>query len=317
MSDFLASILRIDVDHASGTNAYSVPSDNPFVNVPGARPEVWAFGFRNPFRMSFDHATGDLWVGDVGWELWEMVYRVQRGGNYGWPINEGPNLNVRTDVRPGPGPILPPVHSVPHSDGASITGGYAYHGKRLPRLGGAYIYGDWETGKFWALRHENGSLISNDELCDTSLKPVSFALDRRGELLILDFSGGLYELTPNIAPAANESFPRKLTETGLFSSLHPLTPAPGTVPYQVAAPMWNDHATAEWLLAVPGTASIVTAGGVGNITGGTWLFPTNTVLARTLTLDLEQGNPSSADGGTVPHQPPDASSKPWVPPTGR
>ena len=137
LSDFLASILRIDVDRADGTNAYSVPSDNPFVNTPGARPEVWAFGFRNPFRMSFDRATGDLWVGDVGWELWEMVYRVQRGGNYGWPINEGPNLNVRTDVRPGPGPILPPVHSVPHSDGASITGGQVYHGKRRPRLSGA------------------------------------------------------------------------------------------------------------------------------------------------------------------------------------
>ncbi len=294
LSDFLASILRIDVDRADGTNAYSVPSDNPFVNTPGARPEVWAFGFRNPFRMSFDRATGDLWVGDVGWELWEMVYRVQRGGNYGWPINEGPNLNVRTDVRPGPGPILPPVHSVPHSDGASITGGQVYHGKRLPRLSGAYIYGDWETGKFWALRHENGRLISNDELCDTSLKPVSFALDPRGELVILDFTGGLYELTPNVAPAANESFPRKLTETGLFTSVAPLKPAPGTVTYSIAAPMWNDHATAEWLLAVPGPEPIVTAGGVGNITGGTWLFPTNTVLARTLTLELEDGNPSSS-----------------------
>jgi len=294
LSDFLASILRIDVDRAEGTNTYSVPSDNPFVNVPGVRPEIWAFGFRNPFRMSFDRATGDLWVGDVGWELWEMVYRVQRGGNYGWPINEGPNLNVRTDVRPGPGPILPPVHSVPHSDGASITGGQVYHGKRLPRLRGAYIYGDWETGKFWALRHENGRLISNDELCDTSLKPVSFALDPQGELLVLDHNGGLYELTPSVAPAANESFPRRLADTGLFSSLHTLTPAPGTVTYQIAAPMWNDHATAEWLLAVPGTEPIATAGGVGNIVGGTWLFPTNTVLARTLTLNLERGNPSSS-----------------------
>lgn len=102
VSDLLASILRIDVDQSAGTNAYRVPPDNPFVRTPGARPEVWAFGFRNPYRMSFDRATGDLWVGDVGWELWELVYRVQRGGNYGWPINEGPNLNVRTDIRPGP-----------------------------------------------------------------------------------------------------------------------------------------------------------------------------------------------------------------------
>jgi len=294
ISDLLASILRIDVDHADGTNAYAIPPDNPFLNTPGARPEVWAFGFRNPFRFSFDKPTGDLWTGDVGWELWEMIYRVERGGNYGWPIHEGPNLNVRHDVKPGPGPILPPVHSIPHSDGASITGGFVYRGKKLPKLAGAYLYGDWETGKFWALRHKAGKLESNEELCDTSLKPAAFALDPQGELLILDYNGGLYELTPNHAPPANQSFPRRLSDTGLFTSLNPLKPAPGTVPYQIAAPMWNDHAKAEWLLAVPGTNAIRTEGGVGNITGGTWFFPSNTVLARTLTLEMEANKPASA-----------------------
>ncbi len=293
ISDLLASILRIDVDRADGTNNYTVPHDNPFVQTPGARPEVWAFGFRNPFRMSFDHETGDLWVGDVGFELWEMVYRVVGGGNYGWPINEGPNLNVRTDLKPGPGPIRPPVHSVPHSDGASITGGFVYRGKRLPMLRGSYIYGDWETGKFWALRHDVGRLVSNDELCDTALKPVAFALDSHGELIILDYNGGLYEFVPNAATRANESFPRKLSETGLFTSLNPLTPAPGTVPYQIASPMWNDHAKADWLLAVPGTETIRTEGGVRNIAGATWFFPSNTVLARTLTLEMESGKPAS------------------------
>jgi putative heme-binding domain-containing protein len=293
ISDLLSSILRIDVDRADSANAYVVPRDNPFVNMPGARPEVWAFGFRNPWRMSFDRATGDLWVGDVGWEQWEMVYRVQRGGNYGWSITEGPNQNVRTDVKPGPGPILPPMHAVPHSEGASITGGHVYHGAKLPRLRGAYVYGDWETGKFWALRHDGDRLVSNDELCDTTLKPVSFTLDAAGELLVLDYNGGLYQLIPNAAPPANESFPRRLSETGLFSSLNPLTPAPGTVPYRIAAPMWNDHATAEWLLGVPGDGAIVTSGGVGNIAGGTWAFPSNTVLARTLTLEMEPGKPAS------------------------
>ena len=293
LGDFLASILRIDVDHADGTNAYAVPADNPFLATPGARPEVWAFGFRNAFRMSFDRPTGDLWLGDVGWEQWEMVYRVERGGNYGWPIHEGPNRNVRTDVKPGPGPILPPMFSVPHSDGASITGGFVYRGQRLPRLAGAYLYGDWETGKFWALRHDQGRFLSNEELCDTSLKPISFTLDADGELLILDYNGGLYRFMPNDAPLANQSFPRKLSDTGLFASLQPITPAPGTVPYRVNAPMWNDHATAEWLLAVPGDNAIVTAGGVRNIAGATWLFPINTVLARTLTLEMEAGKAAS------------------------
>jgi glucose/arabinose dehydrogenase/cytochrome c553 len=292
-SDLLGSILRIDVDRVNGTTNYAVPSDNPFLKLPGARPEIWAFGFRNPWRMSFDRATGDLWAGDVGWEQWEMVYRIRRGGNYGWPIAEGPNQNVRTDVKPGPGPILPPLHAVSHSEGASITGGYVYHGTRLPGLRGAYVYGDWETGKFWALRHDGDRLVSNDELCDTSLKPVSFAVDPAGELLVLDYNGGLYRLVPNTAPAANESFPRRLSETGLFTSLNPLTPAPGTVPYRIAAPMWNDHATAEWLLGVPGDGAIATSGGVGNIAGGTWFFPSNTVLARTLTLEMETGKASS------------------------
>lgn len=293
ISDLLASILRIDVDRAEGTNTYAIPRDNPFVNTPGARPEVWAFGFRNAFRMSFDRATGDLWVGDVGWEQWEMIHSVRRGGNYGWPITEGPNLRVRTDVTQGPGPILPAMIGLPHSDAASITGGFVYRGQRLPKLNGAYLYGDWETGKFWALRHDGDQLRSNDELCDTALKPVAFALDPAGELLILDYNGGLYQFVPKAAPPASQSFPRKLSDTGLFASLTPPAPAPGVVPYHVAAPMWNDHATAEFLLGVPGTDAITSSGGVGNIAGGTWNFPSNTVLARTLTLEMEAGKPSS------------------------
>ncbi len=294
ISDLLACILRIDVDRADGTNAYSIPRDNPFINTPGARPEVWAFGFRNPFRMSFDRATGDLWAGDVGWEQWEMVYRVRRGGNYGWAITEGPNPRVRGDVKQGPGPILPPLHAVPHSDGASITGGFVYRGGTLPKLRGAYLYGDWETGKFWALRHDGDKLVSNEELCDTSLKPIAFTLDPGGELLILDYNGGLYRLVPNVAPPANQSFPGKLSDTGLFAALHPLTPAPGVVPYRIHAPMWNDHATADWLLGVPGDGVIATEGGVRNIAGATWFFPSNTVLARTLTLEMKAGEASSS-----------------------
>ncbi len=293
ISDLLSSILRIDVDREHGAIPYSIPVDNPFVNHKNARPEVWAFGFRNPFRMSFDRKTGDLWAGDVGWEQWEMVYRIERGGNYGWALTEGPNTSVRRDVAQGPGPILPPLAAISHTDGASVTGGVVYHGTRLPRLSGAYIYGDWETGRFWALRHRNGVLVSNDELCDTTLKPSAFTTDGADELLILDYAGGLYRFAPNAGARANATFPRKLSSTGLFSAMNPLTPAAGTIPYHPAAPMWNDHAVAEWLLGLPGTNVIATAGGVGNIAGGTWHFPANTVLARTLSLDMEAGKPAS------------------------
>jgi putative heme-binding domain-containing protein len=293
ISDLLSSILRIDVDRTEGTNAYAIPPDNPFVKTPGARPEVYAFGVRNPWRMSIDRATGDLWVGDVGWEQWEMVYRVKAGGNYGWSITEGPNLHVRTDVKPGPGPILPPLVALAHSDAASITGGRVYHGKKLPELRGAYLYGDWETGKFWALRHDDDKLVSNDELCDTTLKPVSFAEDKDGESLILDYGGGLYTFVPNTAPPANLAFPRKLSASGLFTSLNPLTPAPGVVAYRPNAEAWSDYASAERLLGVPGDDAIVTADGRETIAGRMWFFPSNTVFARTLTLEMERGKPST------------------------
>src|SRR5436309_900374 len=115
LSDLLSSILRIDVDREDPGKPYAVPPDNPFVNMAGARPEIWSYGFRNPWRMSFDRATGDLWVGDVGWELWEMVYRVTKGGNFGWSVMEG-RQQVRPEAKRGPTPILPPALDFPHTE---------------------------------------------------------------------------------------------------------------------------------------------------------------------------------------------------------
>src|SRR5205823_674238 len=123
ISDLLSSILRIDVDRTENGKQYAIPPDNPFIKTPQARPEVYACGLRNPFRMSFDRATGDLWVGDVGWELWEMIHKVQKGGNYGWSVKEGP-LEIRPNGKRGPTPILPPTIALPHTEAASITGGY-------------------------------------------------------------------------------------------------------------------------------------------------------------------------------------------------
>ena len=106
IGDLLSSILRIDVDHADDGKNYHIPIDNPFVGLKGARGEVWAYGLRNPWRMSFDRKTGDLWVGDVGWELWEMLYRIERGGNYGWAVMEG-RQSTKPEWPRGPTPILP------------------------------------------------------------------------------------------------------------------------------------------------------------------------------------------------------------------
>ncbi len=120
--DLLSSILRLDVDQTEPGRNYRIPTDNPFVKMSGSRPEIWAYGFRNPWRMSIDRKSGDLWVGDVGWELWEMICRVERGGNYGWSIVEGPQ-SVNPEWKRGPTPILPPVKAHPHTEAASITGG--------------------------------------------------------------------------------------------------------------------------------------------------------------------------------------------------
>jgi glucose/arabinose dehydrogenase len=137
ISDLLSSILRIDVDHKDPGKNYAVPKDNPFVGLKGAAPEVWAYGFRNPWRMAFDRKTGELFVGDVGWELWESVHRVVKGGNYGWSAVEGPQP-IRPE-RIGPTPIRPALIELPHTIACSVTGGRVYYGRKFPELKGAYV----------------------------------------------------------------------------------------------------------------------------------------------------------------------------------
>lgn len=300
IGDLLSSILRIDVDREEHGKPYAVPADNPFVHTPGARPEVWAYGFRNPWRMSFDRPTGDLWVGDVGWELWEMVYRVQKGGNYGWSVMEGPQP-VHPEGRRGPTPILPPALAFPHTEAASITGGYVYHGKRLPDLDGAYICGDWVTRKVWGTRFDrDNKVLWHKELAEGTGRIVSFCLDHDGELYILNYEdvGTICRLVPNEAVKEyRPDFPRKLSETGLFASVPEQTPAPGVVLFDVNAALWSDHATAERYVALPGSSTVQIYDSPVPIPGGfysgTVFFPKDGVLARTVSLEMEAGNPGS------------------------
>jgi putative heme-binding domain-containing protein len=276
LSDLLSSILRIDVDRPEGTNPYSIPRDNPFLTLPAARPEIWAYGLRNPWKMSFDRATGDLWVGDVGWELWELVYRVERGGNYGWSVMEG-RQPVRPESRHGPTPIIPPIIDHPHSEAASITGGYVYHGKELPALRGLYVYGDYVTGGLWGLRYQDGRVVSREKLAETGLQIVAFGEDPAGELYLVNHGGGdIHRIVPAPKDEAREVFPRKLSDTGLFASVPDGTPAPGVVRYRVNAELWSEAGLSERLLALPGDSRIDAADPLG------WKFPEGTVLLKTL-----------------------------------
>jgi putative heme-binding domain-containing protein len=300
ISDLLSSVLRIDVDHEDKGKAYAVPPDNPFVKTPKARPEVWAYGFRNPWRMGFDRVTGDLWVGDVGWELWEMIYRVQRGGNYGWSIMEG-RQPVHPDGKRGPTPILPPTLDFPHTEAASITGGYVYRGKQLQDLVGAYVCGDWVTRKLWATRLDGDRIVWHKEIAQGNQRVVAFGQDHDGELYFLNYDdvGTVHQLVPNEAAREHRpDFPRKLSATGLFTSVRDHRPAPGVVPFSVQAEQWADHATAERFVALPGEKTTIRmfdspTAIPGGFYSGQVFFPKDGVLARTVSLEMERGNPRS------------------------
>ena len=286
LSNLPATIMRIDVDRPAADRPYSIPSDNPFIHLEGARPEIWVYGIRNPWRITFDRETGHLWAGNVGQDRWEMIHLVQRGDNYGWSLYEGSHpffLNRKQ----GPTPIVKPTVEHPHSEARSITGGVVYYGSKFPELRGAYIYGDYATGKMWALHHDGEQLIWHREIGDTTLQIVSFGVDHNGEILIVDLARGIYQLERK--PKSIEKFPTRLSETGMFVSMKKHQTDPGLIPYSVNAPLWVSGASVERFIALPGDSQIEmsAADGVG------WSFPNGTALIQTFALNLEAGNPNS------------------------
>lgn len=291
IDDLLGSILRIDVNGQEGGKSYAVPKDNPFVGVKDARSEVYAYGLRQPWRFSFDRANGDLWAGEVGQDLWEMVYRIEKGGNYGWSVTEG-NHPFRPTRKLGPTPVLPAIVEHNHHEFRSITGGYVYHGRRLHDLMGAYVYGDYDTGRVWAFKYDGKAdkVTDHRELVDTQLRIVAWGEAADGELYAVDHQGGgLHRLVPAPPPAATlPKFPRKLSETGLFASTKDHTPAPGVIPYSVNAELWSDGATKERFLAIPGTATIdydaMTYPQPAPGARPGWRFPTGTIFVKTFAL---------------------------------
>jgi uncharacterized repeat protein (TIGR03806 family) len=288
LSRLLAKVLRIDVDRPAAGMAYSVPADNPFVGQPGVRPETWAYGFRNPWRLTFDRKTGDLWVGQNGQDLWEQVYLVRRGENYGWSVMEGGHP-FYPGRKAGPTPFSKPIVDHPHSEMRSLTGGIVYDGAELPELRGAYLYSDWSTGRIWGLRHEKGRATWHQELARTTLQITGFGTDPKGEVLIADHGGGaLYRLGRAPREASTAPFPDRLSESGLFASVPDHRVQPALIPYSVNAPLWSDGTHKERFIALPGADPRIE---VTRDRG--WNFPEGTVLVKSFALDLEEGNPSS------------------------
>lgn len=189
LSTLLGSILRIDVDHPQNGNLYGIPADNPFVDVDGARPEIYAYGLRNPWRIAFDNATGNLWAGDVGQELWEEIDLIKKGGNYGWSTREGSHAFGNQSASPS-SDLIEPVWEYDHQIGKSITGGRVYRGDKVPELVGKYLYADYVTGTVWALSYDEarGAVLRNDQVTPDNIAVLSFGQDPAGEIYVLTIS---------------------------------------------------------------------------------------------------------------------------------
>ncbi len=192
----LGKMLRIDVDHG---DPYAIPADNPFVNAPDTRPEIWAIGLRNPWRYSFDRATGDLYIADVGQNAYEEV-NVRRAGtaggeNYGWPMMEGQHCFPIGQACDETG-LVRPVAEYGRSAGLSITGGHVYRGRAIPQLVGRYIFGDFGTGRIWALDEPQPGAWRMVELLRSGRQISSFGEDEDGELYLVDYDDQrLYRFT--------------------------------------------------------------------------------------------------------------------------
>jgi glucose/arabinose dehydrogenase len=203
LDTWLGKILRVDINTGSG---YLVPKDNPFTGKAGAKPEIWAYGFRNPYRFSFDRASGLLFAGDVGQDTWEEVDIVKSGGNYGWRLTEGThcyNPASGCDIKG----ITMPIAEYNHREGVSITGGYVYNGKQIPVLKSKYLFADW-TGPMYYLQ-KTGNAWQRGKVTlqniPENLKITGFGEDPAGELYLLtnpdtgpgNTEGGIFKIIKN------------------------------------------------------------------------------------------------------------------------
>jgi len=251
LDSFLGKMIRINVD---GALPYGIPSDNPFRGVTGARPEIYALGFRNPWKWTFDAPTGEIWLGDVGELAQEEVDKVVKGGNYGWPIREG---NQCTGTLPcttiG---LIDPYFSYTRTDaygGQAVIGGYIYRGSAMPGLRGAYLYAD-VTGKLVALKANALGQPVPELLAEVTPNIQTFAQDEAGELYLA--SGvNVYYIAPASAPQPS-NFPQLLSQTGCMAAGNPALPGPALIPYDVNSPLWSDGAAKERWFALPNGTTI-------------------------------------------------------------
>jgi len=282
LSSMRSKVLRIDVDGARDGKPYIVPAGNPFSALTNARPEVWAYGLRNPWRITSDRESGQIWVGENGQDLREYAHLLGRGENYGWSAYEGTKPVFKERLK-GPSPFTPPTIEHDHGEYRSLTGGIVYRGRAFPELNGAYIYGDYSTGRIGAMRHDGTNVLWQRELTDSPLMIVGFGVDVDGETLIVDYNGGFHRLAPYVETPNAPPFARKLSETGLFRDVMAEKPAAGVVAYEINHPGWHDGAQGKHWIAAPADTKIHAS------ESGQWAADNGAALVQTLALDTSTG----------------------------
>ena len=317
---YFSGILRLDVDkrpgnllpnpHTANTTNYFIPTDNPFVgrtnfngqtfDATNVRTEFYSIGFRNPWRMSFDPLTGNLYVGDVGQDQYEEIDVITNGANAGWAYYEG--LHLAKTLYPSQSTILTnppaglnfPIQEIPHSGtanytGNSVIGGIVYRGSRLTQLYGAYIFSDNGSGSVWQLRYDGSNTVPFQFLTTASGGPAAFGRDpRNGDVLIAQVSNGQIGRLDYTAASTGAPLPPTLADTGAFTNLNTLSPAAGIVPYELNVPFWSDNAIKSRWFSVPNTNLKITFNATDN-----WLFPTGTVWIKHFEIEITNGFASS------------------------
>lgn len=273
----LGKILRIDVNKTSTGRNYAIPADNPFVGSGDARPEIWAYGLRNPWRFSFDSVTGDLWAGDVGQSEWEEINLITRGANYGWGDMEGdgcysgrPNCSTSGKIKPR--------HAISHTSGVcSVIGGYVYRGSAFPSAYGKYFFTDYCVSNIQALSFAEDNRISVSSHGSVPAQIVSFAQDAKGELYAIgqaNMAGRQIfkmQVSGGVQPGVMASH---LSATGCVDAAAPKQPAAGLIPYKVSSPLWSDGAEKERYFALPDNSQLEID------SSGDFQFPLGSVLVK-------------------------------------
>ncbi len=279
LSNILGSLARID-PHLPPPY---VPSDNPFADLAGAVGEIFHFGLRNPWRFSFDRLNGDLWIGDVGQNAFEEVNHLTNGTpggvNFGWRRCEGNDPNIGSCELDDPTLTFPVIEYAQSQAGGAVMGGYVYRGSRVPSLYGVYLYADSVTSTMYAWDQVGSPTI----LGNLVSAPVSFGEDQNGELYVVSLNGQIYwfdELAPG---SGGGPPPTRLSDTGLFSDVANLVPAPGLVEYDVNTQLWSDRALKRRWLALPDGESI------GFAPTGAWAYPDGTAFVKHFELPVAPG----------------------------